>query len=67
LQFDRYDSLSLSEVYATISYYLQNREEVDSYLTMCAKQNSERRELVEARFSHIGIRERLLARRRNMA
>lgn len=35
-----YDSLSLSEVYAAISYYLQHREEVDSYLA--ARQTKQR-------------------------
>ena len=28
----QYSSLSLLDVYATISYYLQNREEVEKYL-----------------------------------
>src|SRR5512147_72792 len=28
----QYPSLALSDVYAVISYYLQNREEVDKYL-----------------------------------
>ena len=62
-----YDSLSLSEVYATISYYLQNREEVDSYLAGRAKQNKELRESNEARFNQKGLREKLLSRRRNAA
>ncbi len=62
-----YDSLSLPEVYATISYYLQHREEVDSYLSTRAKQNRELRNSNEARFGHKGLREKLLARRRNAA
>lgn len=62
-----FDSLTLSEVYATISYYLQHREEVDSYLAERAKKNEQLREAIEARFNPTGIRERLLARRRNAA
>jgi uncharacterized protein (DUF433 family) len=62
-----YDSLSLPEVYATISYYLQHREEVDSYLTKRAKQNKELRKANETRFSQKGLRDKLLARRRNAA
>ncbi len=60
-----YDTLTLSEVYAAISYYLQHRETVDLYLTKRAKQNEKLREINDARFGHQGIRERLLARQRN--
>ena len=62
-----FDTLSLSEVYAAISYYLQNRETVDSYLAKRAKQNDKLREANDARFDHQGIREKLLARRRKAA
>jgi uncharacterized protein (DUF433 family) len=62
-----YDSLTLSEVYATISYYLQHREEVDAYLTERANKNEALRAANEARFNHQGIREKLLARRRKAA
>ncbi|MCP5102110.1 MAG: DUF433 domain-containing protein [bacterium] len=30
----RYRSLTLEQVYATITYYLQNREKVDAYLSV---------------------------------
>ena len=30
---DRYPSLTLEQVYATITYYLHNREQVEAYLT----------------------------------
>jgi uncharacterized protein (DUF433 family) len=59
-----YDSLTLSEVYAAISYYLQNQKEVDSYLLARANQNEQLREAVEARSNPVGVRERLLTRRR---
>ncbi len=60
-----YDSLELAEVYAVISYYLQNREKVESYL---AKRNIEREDLrrqIESRTDPQNISERLLARRRS--
>ncbi len=58
-----YDTLTLAEVYAAISYYLQNRETVDAYLAKRAKQNEKLREANDTRFGHRGIREKLLARR----
>ena len=59
-----YDSLELAEVYAAISYYLQNREEVDAYLAQRKVRRDELRREIESRSSPQGIRERLLARRR---
>lgn len=53
-----YDSLKLSEVYAAISYYLQNQEEVDSYLFERKEQN----EKLRLKHNQLGIRDRLLAR-----
>lgn len=58
-----YDTLELSEVYSVITYYLENRKELDSYLA----ERSERREELRAQSNQNGIRERLLARRRNAA
>ena len=60
-----YDSLELAEVYAVISYYLQNRDEVEDYL---ARRKVERRKLrrqIESRSNPQGIREKLLAHCRN--
>lgn len=62
-----YDTLTLPEVYAAISYYLQNRETVDAYLAKRQKQNEKLREANETRFGPRGIREKLLTRRRNGA
>ena len=62
-----YDSLTLPDVYATVSYYLQNRAVVDAYLAERATQNEALRQANEARFNHQGLRERLLARRRQAA
>ena len=59
----QYPSLSLSDVYATISYYLQNREDVERYLEKRRKHaRAVKRENLK-RFDQTGIRERLLARK----
>ena len=62
-----YDSLELGEVYAVISYYLQNRETVENYLAERKIQRAELRRQIESRTNPQNIRERLLARRRNTA
>ncbi len=62
-----YDSLELGEVYAVISYYLQNREEVENYLANRKVERDELRRQIESRSNPQGIREKLLARRRNSA
>ncbi len=61
-----YDSLELAEVYAVISYYLQNRDEVEDYLARRKVEREHLRRQVESRSNPQGIRERLLARRRNL-
>lgn len=59
-----YPSLSLADVYATIAYYLQHRQEVDSYLADRETKAEVIRREAQARFDPKGMRERLLARRR---
>jgi uncharacterized protein (DUF433 family) len=59
----QYPSLSLSNVYATISYYLQNRAEVDKYLDKRKKQAQDVKRENQKLFDQSGIRERLLERR----
>jgi len=59
----RYPTLDLTQVYAAINYYLQNRGEVETYLAERAVRHAETKAEAEARFSPKGIRERLLARR----
>ena len=58
----QYPSLSLSDVYATISYYLQNRAEVDKYLEKRSKHAQAIKEENQKRFDPHGIRDRLMAR-----
>lgn len=60
----QYPSVSLSDVYATISYYLQNQKEVDAYLAKRKKQAQAVKAENEKRFDPHGIRERLLARKK---
>lgn len=59
----RYPTLDLTQVYAAISYYLQNRGEVEKYLAERAVRHAEIKAEAEARFNPKGIREQLLARR----
>ncbi len=59
----QYPSLSLPDVYVVISYYLQNREQVDKYLEERRKHAQAVRRENQKRFDQHGIRERLLARK----
>ena len=61
----QYTTVNLSDVYAVISYYLQNQDEVGEYLQRRKTQRAELREEVESRFDPQGIRDRLLARERS--
>ena len=59
----QYPSLTLADVYAVISYYLQRRAEVDAYLQQRREQAARIRRDTESRFDPAGVRARLLARR----
>jgi uncharacterized protein (DUF433 family) len=59
---DRYPAITLTDVYATIAYYLLNREEVEAYLRASEELAQKIREENEARWPPEGVRERLLAR-----
>ena len=59
----QYPVLKLADVYAVISYYLQQQPEVEAYLSQRQQVTNEVRKENEARFNQQGIRERLLARR----
>lgn len=60
---EQYPSLPLSDIYSVIGYYLRHQAEVDDYLIMRQRLNTEVRQEVEKRFNPVGIRDRLLARR----
>ena len=60
----RFDVLRLSDVYAVIAYYLDNRAEVDAYLGEREQIGEDARRESERRFPEQQLlRERLLARR----
>lgn len=60
----QYDTLSLPDVYAVISYYLRHREEIQAYLTQREQRGREVQRRVEEGQRDLGdIRRRLLAAR----
>src|SRR5436190_9022462 len=59
----QYPSLALSDIYATISYYLQHRNSVDDYLRERQLEHDRVRQLNESRSDPAGLRERLLKRK----
>jgi uncharacterized protein (DUF433 family) len=62
-----YSSLRLENVYATITFYLQNRPAVDVYLTEQRQKGDEIQRQLEARSEAAEFRQRLLARRTETA
>jgi len=61
----QYTTLDLADIYAVISYYLQNQAEVVEYLERRKTQRAELKKEVESQFDSQGIRDRLLARQRS--
>jgi len=59
----RYPSLNLADVYATISFYLNHQQEVETYLQKRKRRSQEVREMNQSRFDPKVLRDRLLARR----
>ena len=59
----QYPSITLADVYATISYYLQHQEEVEKYLEKRRKNAKTVKDQNLKRFDQSGIRARLLARK----
>ena len=60
----QYDTLSLADVYAVISYYLEHQSDLDSYLAARRTHREHLRQEIETRYPPHGIRQRLLARRK---
>ncbi|NCR06946.1 MAG: DUF433 domain-containing protein [Microcystis aeruginosa LG13-11] len=60
---NRYPSLNLADVYATIAFYLKHQSEVAAYLQQRQQQAEEIRVINQARFDPQGLRDRLLARK----
>jgi len=62
---DSYPTVTLPEVYAVITYYLQNTEKVEAYLQRREEEATLLRQKIEAELgSQEGLRERLMARYR---
>lgn len=59
----KYPSLQLTDIYAVITYYLWDRVKVDAYLDERRALAHKFRQENVARYSSVGIRQRLLARR----
>jgi uncharacterized protein (DUF433 family) len=59
----KFPTLDLTDVYAVVTYYLWNREEVEAYLERRRLEAAALRTQMEERFPAGGVRERLLARR----
>lgn len=58
----QYPSLSLADVYAAITYYLQHKRQVDAYLQGRERAAVEMQARIEGVDDPVGIRARLLAR-----
>jgi uncharacterized protein (DUF433 family) len=59
----RFPSLKLADVYATIAFYLNHQQEVETYLQQRQQQSQEIRKMNQAKFDPQGLRDRLLARK----
>jgi uncharacterized protein (DUF433 family) len=59
----QYPCVPLADVYSMIGYYLRRRSEVEAYLSQRHQLAEQVRKANESRYSPIGIRERLIARR----
>lgn len=59
---ERFSAISLSAVYAAITFYLQNRAEVDAYLNRRQSDAEQIRTQIESRPETKEFRERLLRR-----
>jgi uncharacterized protein (DUF433 family) len=61
---EQYPTLRLSDVYSVIGYYLNHADEVNVHLVERQRLAADVRRENETRFDPSGIRDRLLARRR---
>ena len=59
----RYPSLKLADVYATIAFYLNHQQEVETYLQWRQEKAQEVRKMNQEKFDPQGLRDRLLARK----
>ena len=59
----KYPTLTITDVYAVLTYYRWYPQPIEAYLTERRQQAAQIQQQIEARFPPEGIRERLLARR----
>jgi uncharacterized protein (DUF433 family) len=64
---DSFPSLTLREIYGAIFYYLENIETVEEYLRQQEEAAEEGKRFIEQHFDTKDLRERILARRAQMA
>jgi uncharacterized protein (DUF433 family) len=57
-----FPSVPMTDIYATIAWYLRHREQVDAYLQQGAADGEAWRRFWESRYDKAALRERLLAR-----
>jgi uncharacterized protein (DUF433 family) len=63
----RFPTLDLADVYAVVTYYLQNRVEVDAYLRQRQSEADALRQEIETNLNSRPLRDRLIARRAALA
>lgn len=61
--YQQYPTVELADIYRTIGYYLNNKDEIDSYLLERNQQRQQLRVENEKRFPTADIRQRLLERK----
>jgi len=62
-----FPSLSLREVYGAIYFYLDNESEIEDYLNQQEQEEEKAKHFIDAHFDNKSLRERIRARRQQMA
>ena len=63
----KYSSLTLKDIYSVLTYYLQHQADVEAYLAERRMLIEQTEREIEAHYSSLGVRERLLSRRKMQA
>ena len=63
---ENFDTIRLADIYAILSYYLERPSEMGVYLQRRDEEAAQIRQRIEKEFPPDGLRQRLLARRRNL-
>ena len=58
----QYPVLQLEDIYATITYYLTHRQQVDKYLEQRRQKAQQQRQKLDQKYNLVGMRQRLLDR-----